>query len=108
MKKVKKKKCCKDCKKLKDCLFCRCHQKKHRICSCKVKWKIDKKGRAIHEPSCECSISYECKFCMNMIEVKVVNMGHDINIEDTKHDDNFITITRAEAKFIMKELKKIL
>ena len=52
--------------------------------------------------------SKNCKFCKNLITVEVVDMGHDINIQDTEHEDNFITITHAEAEFVLMELRKIL
>lgn len=51
-----------------------------------------------------------CKDCGKNIEVKVVALrgDHDISIVDTMHGDNFITITKDEAVFVVKQLRKIL
>jgi copper chaperone CopZ len=50
-----------------------------------------------------------CKECGHRIEVAVVEMdGHDINIMDTQHEDNSITITKDEAEVVLKALKSIL
>lgn len=42
------------------------------------------------------------------IEIEVVDMGHDINIQDVKHEDNCVTVTRKEAEFVYERLKEIL
>ena len=41
-------------------------------------------------------------------KVRVVDMGHDINILDTEHEDNLITITKSEAEYVLNRLKEIL
>ncbi len=42
------------------------------------------------------------------IEIEVVDMGHDINIQDIKHEDNAVTMTREEARFVYEKLGLIL
>ncbi|KKN16781.1 hypothetical protein LCGC14_0972430 [marine sediment metagenome] len=42
------------------------------------------------------------------IEIEVVDMGHDINIQDIKHEDNAVTMTREEAEFVYEKLGLIL
>ena len=46
--------------------------------------------------------------CKHPILVAVEDEGHDINIFDIEHDDNYITLTRDEAKYVLKRLKEIL
>lgn len=48
------------------------------------------------------------KKCKHPIEFDITYDEHDVNIFDTKHKDNYITMTRDEAKFIVKKLKDIL
>lgn len=43
-----------------------------------------------------------------IIEVKIQYDDYDINITDSKHNDNSITITREEASWVLFKLKEIL
>ena len=49
-----------------------------------------------------------CEKCKNRIEVAVTASSHDIFITDTEHSDNSITITKYEARFVIKEIERLL
>ena len=42
------------------------------------------------------------------IEIKVDYDGYDFNITDIYHPENSITITKMEAKYLVKEIKLLL
>jgi len=55
----------------------------------------------------DCGHEKTCLTCeLRHIEIKVTSSSHDIFIQDTKHSDNGITMTREEARFAIKEMKK--
>lgn len=48
------------------------------------------------------------KKCRHGIYIEVIITSHDIHIQDTKHSDNRITITKEEGEYLKKILNSSL
>lgn len=48
------------------------------------------------------------KKCNHPLEIAIITTSHDIHIYDIFHDDNAITITKDEARYLIPLLIKVL